>query len=105
MPVAQWVLGDAVKLLILVLGLVYAALVFAGYVTEGPHYQPRFHLEEPARSGERLLVWTGIKLLVALVRLCRSLFNQLLTASGEVGFWIVNKSGPKVQREVRSRFL
>jgi len=105
MTVVQVVFWDAVKLLFLVLGLVYAALVFAGYVTEGPHYHPRFHLAEPARSGERLLIWTGIKILDAAIHLFRSILNQLLTASSEVGFWVVNKSGPKVQREVRSRFL
>ncbi|HLI33907.1 MAG TPA: hypothetical protein VKW70_02590 [Terriglobia bacterium] len=99
------ILSDAMKLLVVILGLIYAGLVFTGYITEGPHYQPRLHWTEPARSGERLLVWTGIKILHAFLRLFRSACNQLFTASAEVGLWVVDKSGRDIQRKVHSRFL
>lgn len=102
---AEMVIRDAAKLLVMVLALIYGGLVIAGYITEGPHYQPRFHLDEPARSGERLLLWTGIKVLDAVLRFLRSLMNQLFTASAEVGFWLIDKSGPKLQRKVRNRFI
>lgn len=102
---ADIVIRDAAKLLVIVLALIYGGLVIAGYITEGPRYQPRFHLDEPARSGERLLLWTGIKVLDAVLRFLRSLMNQLFTASAEVGFWFIDKSGPKLQRKVRNRFI
>lgn len=103
--VTQVVLWDALKLLVGMLALLYAALVLTGYATEGPHYQPRLQLAEPFRSGQRLLVWTGIKLMDVSLRLFRFFFNQLFAASAEVGFWVVDRSGPKAQRKVRSRFL
>ncbi|MGH9469672.1 MAG: hypothetical protein ACRD1N_04930 [Terriglobia bacterium] len=96
---------DAVKLLVVLLGLAYGGLVLAGYMAEGARYQPKFHLDEPARSGERLLVWTGIKVLDAVLRVMRSMLNQLFMASAEVGFWFIDKSGPRIQRKVRSRFI
>jgi len=105
MTVMQIVLGDAVKLLALVLGLFYTGLVLSVYVTGGPHYQPQFHLAEPARSGERLLVWAGIKILDAMIHLFQSILNQLFTSAAEVGLWVVSKSGSKLQHEVRSHFL
>lgn len=93
------------KLLTAVIALVYAGLVLTAYQIEGPHYQPRLELFKPARSGERLLVWTGVKLLDVMVRLGGSVFNQLFAASADVGAWVVEKSGPEVQRKVRARFL
>lgn len=101
----QVIVWDALKLLVGLLGLLYAALVLTSYVTEGPHYQPRLRLAEPFRSGERLLVWTGIKVMEGFLKLFRSIFDQLFVASAEVGFWVVDKSGPKAQRKVRSKFL
>lgn len=101
----QVIVWDSLKLLVGLLGLLYAALVLTSYVTEGPHYQPRLRLAEPLRSGERLLVWTGIKVMEGLLKLFRSIFDQLFAASAEVGFWVVDKSGPKAQRKVRSKFL
>lgn len=105
MTMVQLAFWEAVKLVLLMCGLLYISLVIAGYVMEGPRYHPRFRLAEPARSGERLLIWTGIKILHAVIRFFQFILNLLFTASAEVGLWIINKSGPKVQREVRSHFL
>ena len=96
---------DALKLLVALLGLVYAGLVFTAYELEGPRYQPRFQLTRPGRSGQRLLIWTGVKILNALLRVIWLMLNQLFAASAEVGEWAVAKSSPEVQRKVRSRFL
>ncbi len=101
----QVVFWEVLKLFVPVAGLFYAAVVVAGYVTVGPHYQARFHFAEPARSSERLLVWTGIKILGIIITVLRLMANQLFTASAELALWAVNKSSPKVQREVHSRFL
>lgn len=93
------------KLLLVFAGLIYAGLVLTAYGIEGPHYRPRIQLAKPARSGERLLVWTGVKLLDAAIRFSKSVFNELVMASGDVGNWVVDRSSPSVQRKVRSRFL
>jgi hypothetical protein len=101
----QTVVRDSVRALVAVLALLYAGLVLMAYATEGLHYQPRFRWTEPARSGERLLVWTGVKLLDAFLRLTRSMFNQLFLASAEIGLWLTDRSGNEVRRKVRSKFL
>lgn len=101
----QILLWDAVKFLVALVGLVYTVLVYTTYEIEGPRYQARLQLTKPARSGERLLIWTGVKAVDVLLRFGRSVLNQLFAASAEVGEWAVEKSGPSVQRKVRSKFL
>jgi hypothetical protein len=101
----QNLIRDSVRALGVVLGLLYAGLVLMAYATEGLRYQPRFRWTEPARSGERLLVWTGVKLLDAFFRIMRSMFNQLFLASAEIGLWLTDRSGNEVRRKVRSKFL
>jgi hypothetical protein len=103
--VMHMILWDALKVLIALLALVYAGLVLTGYATEGTAYQPHLSWTEPGRSGERLLVWTGIKVLDGLLRMIRSMFNQLFMASADIGLWFVDKSTSEVRRKVRSRFL
>ncbi len=105
-------LGDAhvflwgsAKLVAVFLSLIYVGMVWTAYAAEGAQYQPRFRWRAPARSGERLLVWTGVKLVAGGLRVARSLFNQLFAASADVGLWVADKSGSEVQRKVRSRFL
>ena len=98
-------LWDVVKLMAGMLALVYAILVYATYEMEGARYQARFQLTRPARSGERLLIWTGVRIIDVIFRLAKSILNQLFAASAEVGEWAVEKSSPAVQRKVRSRFL
>lgn len=95
----------ALKIVIALAALIYAGLVVTTYELEGPQYRPQMQFSKPARAGEQLLVWTGVKMLDALIRLARSAFNELVTASGEVGNWVVDRSSPSVQRKVRSRFL
>ena len=102
---AATVLLALVKLLIVGLGLLYAGLVLMSYKTEGRHYQPRLRLAEPARSGERLLVWGGVKALDASVRASRAVLDTLYDASAEVGGWVISMSSPETQNKVRSRFL
>jgi hypothetical protein len=101
----QDLVRDSVKLLVAFLALLYAGLVLMAYATEGVHYKPRLRWTEPARSGERLLVWSGVKLLDAFLRLTRSTFDQLFLASAEIGLWLADRSGTEVRRKVRSKFL
>jgi hypothetical protein len=103
--ITHLVFWDGLKMLIWALALIYAGLVFTAYEIEGRHYQPQLQLTKPARSGERLLIWTGVRILDTLLRIARSTFDQLFAASAEVGDWAIEKSGPAVQRKVRSKFL
>lgn len=105
MITTQMVLWDVLKLLVGMFALIYAALVYTAYGMEGSHYQARLQLTKPGRSGERLLIWTGVKILDATLRFARSVLNQLFAASAEIGEWAVEKSSPAVQRKVRSKFL
>lgn len=98
-------LWDMVKLIAALLAFVYLILVYAAYEVEGARYQAHFELTRPARSGERLLIWTGVRVVDASLRFGKSILNQLFAASAEVGEWAVEKSSPSVQRKVRSRFL
>ena len=98
-------LWDVVKLMASLLVLVYAILVYAAYEMEGARFQARFQLTKPARSGERLLIWTGVRIIDVVLRFSKSIVNQLFAASAEVGEWAVEKSSPAIQRKVRSRFL
>lgn len=98
-------LWDVVKLMAGILALIYAILVYAAYEMEGARFQPRFQLTKPGRSGERLLIWTGVRIVDAVLRSMKAILNQLFAASAEVGEWAVEKSSPAVQRKVRSRFL
>jgi hypothetical protein len=99
------VLWYSLKAMVAMLALIYLGLVFMGYASEGRYYQPRFHWSEPARSGERLLVWTGIRVFDVFLRIGRSMLDQLFTASAEVGLWVIDRSSAEVQRKVRSKFL
>ena len=105
MGVAQVVFWDGLKLLVALAVLIYAALIVSAYEIEGKHYQPRFQLTKPARSGETLLIWTGVRILDVIVRASRAALNQMFAASADVGDWVVGKSSPSVQRRVRSKFL
>jgi hypothetical protein len=50
------------------------------------------------------LVWLGVKVLKACLRIARIVLNMLLEASAEVGEWFIGLI-PAVQESVRSRFL
>ena len=85
-------------------GALYAGMVLMRYRTDGPHYRLSFELRDPARSVQHLLVWLGVKVLEACLRIARAILNILLEASAEVGEWFIRHS-PAVQESVRSRFL
>jgi len=92
------------KLLAIALGAVYAGMVLMRYRTDRPHFRLNFQLRDPARSMQHLMVWLGVKILDACLRLVMAFLNMLLEASAEVGEWILRRS-PTVQQSVRSRFL
>jgi hypothetical protein len=97
--------GVAAKLLLMAAGAFYALLVLSTYAREGPNFQLRLRSNDPARSAERLLIWAGIMMILAIVRAVRSILNVLYQASADVGTWVVSKSSAQVQARVLSRFL
>jgi hypothetical protein len=85
-------------------GALYAGMVLMRYRTDGPHHRLSFDLRDPARSVQHFLVWLGVKVLKACLRIARIVLNMLLEASAEVGEWFIGLI-PAVQESVRSRFL
>jgi len=98
------VLGHLWKLLGLAAGAIYAGIVLMRYRTDSPHYRLSFDLKDPARSVQHLVVWLGVKVLAACLRLATAVFNMLLEASAEVGEWVLRRS-PTVQQSIRTHFL
>jgi hypothetical protein len=85
-------------------GAVYAGMVLMRFRTDRPHYRLSFDPRDPARSVEHLLVWLGVKVLEACLRIATAILNALLEASAEVGERFIRLI-PAVQESVRSRFL
>lgn len=101
MSTTRVIFERAVKVLVPTSG--FSGLAVVGHVTE--RSQHRFfpvQFAKATRSGERLLVWMGAKILDGLFRFFRGLFTLLFSASADVALWAVDKSGPNVQRKVRS---
>lgn len=98
------VFGHLLRWLAVAAGALYAGMVLMTYRTDGPQYRLSFELQDPARSVEHLVVWLGVKVLGACLRIARAILNILLEASAEVGEWFIRLS-PGVQESVRSRFL
>jgi hypothetical protein len=95
----------SVKIAIAAIGLIYAGMVLTRYSLEGRRYQARLKLSEPTRSGERLLIWSGVQLIDLMVRAGRALADVLYDASAEVMNWVLDNSSQGIRHKVRSRFL
>jgi len=91
--------------LLVLLGLVYVGLVLMTYAIFGPSYRLALDAEAPVRSTERLLIWLGVKVLHAGVRIFRASLDLLSETSAEVGDWFLRRAGRDVQAAYRSRFL
>lgn len=105
MIVTALVFGWALKVALIAIAILYGGLVLANYATGGARYPLRLDPEEPARSLQQILVWAGVKLLDAMVRTLKVLWEMLSDASAEVGEWFVSRRSPRVQAEFRSHFL
>jgi hypothetical protein len=103
--ILMMLVGVMAKLLLIAAVLLYASLVAVTYVKEGPYFQLRWELGDPARSAERLLIWMGIKVITAMVRAFKRVLDLLYDASADVGTWVVSKSNTQVRERVASRFL
>jgi hypothetical protein len=105
MPTLQMVLWIAAKVAVIAVGLIYAGLVLTSYSLEGARFQPRIRLSEPARSGQRLLVWWGVKMIDLLIRAGNAIAHLLYDASAEVMIWVIDNGSQDFRQKVRSRFL
>ncbi|MGH9433207.1 MAG: hypothetical protein ACRD3T_16880 [Terriglobia bacterium] len=105
MLMIQTAIWLGVKLAIAAAGLIYTGLVLTSYSLEGRHYQPRLRFSEPGRSGGRLLVWWGVKLVDFLVRSGHAIVAMLCDSSAQVMSWVIDNSSQEIRQKVRSRFL
>jgi len=69
----------------------YALLVLKTLRTEGTRDQVRFDPHDPARSGERLLVWLGVWTAAATLAALSACLNILEDASADVGEWVLHR--------------
>lgn len=94
------------KLALLLGVLLYSGLVLTSYIAfRGSDYQPHFNFSEAAWSLEQFALWCGVTALGLAVRLQKTISDQLIQASADVGEWFISKCSAKAQVEVRSRFL
>ena len=105
MSIAAMVFGWLLKLVLVGIVGLYSGLVVVSYATDGAHYPLRLDPEQPARSVEQILVWSGVKLLDWMLRMLQVVWNLLAEASADVGEWFLSKRSLKVQAQYRSRFL
>ncbi|HUX11099.1 MAG TPA: hypothetical protein VMW51_10680 [Terriglobia bacterium] len=82
---------DALKLILLGLVVLYAALVLITLRTEGAHYQLSIDQHNPVRSAERLLVWIGVRMIAGLLAALNAGLNILEDASADVGDWVLHR--------------
>jgi hypothetical protein len=68
----------------------YAVFVLISYLTEGSRPRPQVDLRYPARSGQHLAVWLGVKLLALVVQAVALVLAMLSEASAEVGDWFLS---------------
>ena len=105
MATATLILLWTIKLAVLGIAAVYSGLVLTRYAADGAHSPLRLDLEEPARSLQQILIWSGVKVVDWFVRTLRVVLDLLAEASADVGEWFVNGRSAKVQREYRRHFL
>jgi hypothetical protein len=83
-------LSGAVKLLLAGVGVLYTGLVLIALRTEGAHDRVPFDWGDPARSGERLIVWVGVKAVSTVVQGLKAAMDILEDASADVGEWLLH---------------
>jgi hypothetical protein len=105
MAIATFIFGWFLKLVFLATIGLYSGMVLTNYVVRGSDYHVRFDFGEPAWSMKQLLVWCGVRVLAAIVRMLGLALDQLIQASADVGEWFISRRSERVQAEFRSRFL
>jgi hypothetical protein len=86
---AWTLLTGIVKLFLAGAAVLYAGLVFIAWQSEGADYRVRFEWADPARSGERLLVWVGVKVVTAVLERLKWALEILEDASADLGEWLL----------------
>ena len=79
-----------IKLLLVGIAVLYAGLVLIVWRTEGIHDRVPFDWKDPARSGERLLVWIGVRGISAVLQGLEGALEILEEASADVGDWLLH---------------
>ena len=71
--------------------LFYVELVTIVYLTPGLRYGPPFDWRNPACAAGNLLIWGGVKLVSAIVRATKPLFEMLSEASAELSEMVLGQ--------------
>jgi len=82
-----------VKLVLAGAIVLYAGFVLTALRHKGTHDQARFDWADPARSGERLLVWVGVRVISAVSHGLKATLDILEDASADVGEWLLHHRG------------
>ncbi|MGH9357363.1 MAG: hypothetical protein ACRD10_14650 [Terriglobia bacterium] len=100
MGITKVVLERAVKKVVSSYG--FPGLGLAGRLAGTRHPRPRLHLPDAARPMEQLAIRMGGNVALVLLLVLQWFFRLLFAASADVALWAIYKSGPNVQRKVRS---
>lgn len=95
---ATWI-WEALKLALLLLGILYAVSVVVVYAHTGSDYHFKPEPEDWVRSLERLFLWLGVKVAGLAVALGKRAVDYFSEPSAEVGDWLISKS-PRLQHVV-----
>jgi hypothetical protein len=87
MKAVQEVIGGLLKTGLAAVGILYAVEVLWIYAESGDNYRPELHRANKIQFIERLLIWAGVVLIGALLRLSRPVLNMLTEASADLGEW------------------
>ncbi len=101
----NFILGWTLRLVFILIAMLYGGLVLTSYAINGAGCPLRFDAEEPVRSMQQVLVWSGVRLLDLMLRTLSVFWKLLVEASADLGEWFVSKRSMKLQTKVRSHFL
>jgi hypothetical protein len=103
MKAAQEVIGGLLKTGLAAAGVLYAIEVLWIYAKCGENYRPELHRANKIQFIEQLLIWAGVVLIEALVRLSRPVLNMLTEASADLGEWALARHAAGVPVQGRER--
>lgn len=84
----------AFKLFLEVAVILYAGLVLIALKSNQPP-QLSFDWNDPARSGERILIWTGVMAFGFVWRELKAVLDILEDTSADVGEWLLHRRGTR----------
>jgi hypothetical protein len=103
--IAIVLLESTAKLLAAGMLAVYLGLVLMSYRLDGSGQTLRVSWRDPVRGLVRLCVWVGVKALVSIISIGRSLFTILTETSADVGEEYIRRRPHSALAAFRSHFI